>query len=146
MPRLRRPRPRLPACRRQLGGHRRPDLPGRHVPDRTTKGTSSSATTRKGFIKTADLDADGNITDVRDFDAQAGSVVDLKVAPDGSLYYLTYWPGALYRVSYNTTSHLPVAAAAADVIKGIEPLTVHFSSAGSHDPDGDPLSYHWDVR
>jgi glucose/arabinose dehydrogenase len=97
----------------------------------------------KGFIRNADLDAGGEITAVHEFDDQAGSVVDLKVAPDGSLYYLTYWPGALYRVSYNTTSHLPVAKAAADVTKGIEPLTVHFSSAGSEDPDGDPLSYHW---
>ena len=96
-----------------------------------------------GFIKNADLDANGNVTAVHDFDDQAGSVVDLKVAPDGSLYYLTYWPGALYRVTYNTTSHLPVANASADVTKGIEPLTVHFSSAGSHDPDGDPLTYHW---
>jgi glucose/arabinose dehydrogenase len=97
----------------------------------------------KRFIKNADLDADGDITAVHDFDDQAGTVVDLKVAPDGSLYYLTYWPGELYRISYNTTSHLPVANASADVTKGIEPLTVHFSSAGSNDPDGDPLSYQW---
>ena len=97
----------------------------------------------KGFIKNADLDSNGDVTAVHEFDDQAGSVVDLKVAPDGSLYYITYWPGALYRVSYNTASHLPVASASADVTKGIEPLTVHFSSAGSHDPDGDPLSYPW---
>jgi glucose/arabinose dehydrogenase len=97
----------------------------------------------KGFIKNADLDSEGNITAVHDFDDQAGSIVDLKVAPDGSLYYITYWPGAMYRVSYNTTSHLPVAKASADVTKGVEPLTVQFSSAGSHDPDGDELSYHW---
>jgi glucose/arabinose dehydrogenase len=97
----------------------------------------------KGFIRNADLDANGDVTAVHEFDEQAGSVVDFKVAPDGSLYYLTYYPGALYRVTYNTTSHLPVAGASADVTKGIEPLTVHFSSAGSRDPDGDPLSYHW---
>jgi glucose/arabinose dehydrogenase/PKD repeat protein len=96
-----------------------------------------------GFIKNADLDSNGDITAVHDFDDQAGAVVDVKVAPDGSLYYLTFWPGALYRVSYNTTSHVPVASASADVTKGVEPLTVHFSSAGSHDPDGDPLTYHW---
>ena len=53
----------------------------------------------KGFIKNADLDANGNITAVHDFDDQAGSVVDLKVAPDGSLYYITYFPGALYRIT-----------------------------------------------
>ena len=85
------------------------------------------------------------ITAVHDFDDQAGSVVDLKVAPDGSLYYITYYPGALYRISYNTTSHLPVANASADVTKGIEPLTVHFSSAGSRDPDGGELNYHVEI-
>ena len=98
---------------------------------------------RQGVHQARGPRLDGNITAVHDFDDQAGSVVDLKVAPDGSLYYITYCPGALYRVSYNTTSHLPVASASADVTKGVEPLTVHFSSAGSHDPDGDPLSYQW---
>jgi glucose/arabinose dehydrogenase len=97
----------------------------------------------RGFIRNADLDANGDVTAVHEFDEQAGSVVDLKVAPDGSLYYITYFPGALYRVTYNSSSHLPVANASADVTKGVEPLTVHFSSAGSRDPDGDPLSYHW---
>jgi glucose/arabinose dehydrogenase/PKD repeat protein len=98
----------------------------------------------RGFIRNADLDANGDVSAVHEFDEQAGSVVDLKVAPAGSLYYITYFPGALYRVTYNTTSHLPVANASADVTKGVEPLTVHFSSSGSRDPDGDPLSYHWD--
>jgi glucose/arabinose dehydrogenase/PKD repeat protein len=98
----------------------------------------------KGFIRNADLDANGDVSAVHEFDELAGSVVDLKVAPDGSLYYITYFPGALYRVTYNTTSHRPVASASADVTKGIEPLTVQFSSAGSHDPDDDPLAFHWD--
>jgi glucose/arabinose dehydrogenase len=97
----------------------------------------------KGFIKHADLDPNGDITAVHEFDDQAGSVVDLKVAPDGSLYYITYYPGGLYRVSHDATSGTPVANASADVTKGLEPLTVHFSSAGSRDPDGDPLSYQW---
>ena len=97
----------------------------------------------KGFIKHADLDSNGDITAVHDFDLQAGSVVDLKVAPDGSLYYITYYPGALYRVSFDTQSTTPVASASADVTKGLEPLTVHFSSAGSRDPDDDPLTYQW---
>jgi glucose/arabinose dehydrogenase len=97
----------------------------------------------RGFIRNADLDANGDVTAVHEFDEQAGSVVDLKVAPDGSLYYITYYPGALYRVTYNSTTHLPVAAASSDVTKGLDPLTVNFSSNGSRDPDGDELSYHW---
>ncbi|MGR6321147.1 PA14 domain-containing protein [Micromonospora soli] len=98
----------------------------------------------QGFIRMAQLDASGAVTAVDDFDTSAGSVVDLKVAADGSLYYLTYYPGELYRVTYNTTSHVPVAQAAADVTKGVGPLQVQFSSAGSSDPDGDPLTYRWD--
>ncbi len=97
----------------------------------------------KGFIKHADLDANGDITAVHEFDNVAGSVVDLKVAPDGSLYYITYYPGALYRIGHDGPTTAPVVVASADVTKGLEPLTVHFSSAGSHDPDGDPLSYEW---
>jgi glucose/arabinose dehydrogenase len=99
----------------------------------------------RGFIKRATLNADGTVAAVNDFDATAGSVVDLKVAPDGSLYYLTYYPGALYRISYDTTSHAPIANASADATKGVEPFTVHFSSNGTSDPDGDPLSYQWTV-
>jgi PKD repeat protein len=98
-----------------------------------------------GFIKRAVLDTNGNATSIVDFDTAAGSVVDLKVAPDGSLYYLTYYPGALYRVSYTVGNHTPKPVASADVAKGAEPLTVHFSSAGTTDPDGDPLTYSWDL-
>jgi glucose/arabinose dehydrogenase len=98
----------------------------------------------QGFIKRAVLDASGNVTGVYDFDTSAGSVVDLKVASDGSLYYLTYFPGELYRVTYNTTEHVPVAKASADVSLGVAPLQVHFSSSGSSDPDGDPITFHWD--
>lgn len=97
-----------------------------------------------GFIKRLTLDTAGNSTGAHDFDLGAGSVVDMKVAPDGSLYYITYYPGRLYRVSYSETNQIPVASAGADVTKGLNPLTVHFLSAGSLDPDGDPLTYLWD--
>lgn len=97
----------------------------------------------KGFIKRIQLDELGNSIGVYDFDLNAGSVVDLKVAPDGSLYYITYYPGRLYQVSYSTGNHSPSASATADKVKGIEPLTVQFSSTGSTDPDGDTISYFW---
>jgi PKD repeat protein len=68
----------------------------------------------------------------------------MKVAPDGSLYYITYYPGELHRIVYNSTSHAPVAAASANTTAGVEPLQVQFSSAGSSDPDGNPLTFQWD--
>jgi glucose/arabinose dehydrogenase/PKD repeat protein len=96
------------------------------------------------FIKYMKLNPDGTSAGVFDFDPAAGSVVDLKTAADGSLYYLTYYPGGLYKISYNTTNTTPKASASADVTKGAQPLTVHFSSAGTSDPAGKPLTYSWD--
>ncbi|MFI5910028.1 PA14 domain-containing protein [Dactylosporangium sp. NPDC051541] len=97
----------------------------------------------RGFIKRAVLDDAGQVTRVEDFDLEAGSVVDLKVGPDGAMYYLTYFPGQLYRVSYSPAGSAPVVHAAADVTGGAAPLTVRFSSAGTSDPDGDELHYTW---
>lgn len=99
----------------------------------------------RGFIKRLTLDSQANATGVFDFDLEAGSVVDIKVAPDGSMYYLTYIPGALYRITYATDNHFPTANAQADITKGTQPLTVHFSSQGSSDPDNDPLQFLWDL-
>jgi PKD repeat protein len=40
-------------------------------------------------------------------------------------------------------NHVPVASATATPSAGTAPLTVAFSSAGSSDPDGDPITYAW---
>jgi glucose/arabinose dehydrogenase len=98
----------------------------------------------RGFLKTAQLDTGGGVGSVADFDSAAGSVVDIRTGRDGSLYYLNYFPGELYQVTYNTVSHAPVAQASANVTKGVEPLKVRFSSAGSSDPDGGSLQFVWD--
>ena len=97
----------------------------------------------QGFIKRALFDNAGAVSSVEDFDIGAGSVVDLHTAGDGSLYYITYYPGRLYRINYSTGNHIPVANSSSDVTSGINPLTAHFSSLGSFDPDGDTLSYLW---
>jgi glucose/arabinose dehydrogenase len=98
----------------------------------------------KGFIRYLTLDKDGNAVSEHAFDTAAGSVVDLKVAPDGSLYYITYFPGRLYRVTHDTGSVMPVASASADVTSGMDPLTVQFSSEGSSVQEGLTPTYHWD--
>ncbi|MEK7643080.1 MAG: PA14 domain-containing protein [Patescibacteria group bacterium] len=96
-----------------------------------------------GFLKNLTFDAGGSVLQKNDFNPAAGSVVDLKEAPDGSLYYVTIFPGRLYRVSYSTGNQIPIANAGADITKGPGPLTVHFVSAGTTDPNGDLLTYSW---
>lgn len=98
----------------------------------------------QGFIKYLTLDANGNSTGVNTFDTNTGSVVDLKVAPDGSLYYLDIYPAALFQVIYSTGNKIPVVNATSDISQGLDPLLVNFSSSGTSDPDGDTLTYLWD--
>ncbi len=97
----------------------------------------------QGFIKGMNLDENGNNAGIYSFDDNAGSVVDMKVGPDGSMYYITYWPGRLYRISYNNGNGVPTANATSDITKGMDPMTVNFSSEGSSDPEDDELFYTW---
>lgn len=72
------------------------------------------------------------------------SAVSLQFGPFGSsqaLYYTTYAGGGqVRRLAYSQT---PVAEIAADPTSGAVPLMVSFSGAGSTNPGGGALTYHW---
>jgi cytochrome c len=78
--------------------------------------------------------------------------MDMRFGPDGALYMIEWGSGfggdntdsGIYRVDYVKGTRLPVAVAKADHTNGPAPLAVNFSSAGSHDPDGQTISYAWD--
>ncbi|MBB6470853.1 ThuA domain-containing protein [Sphaerisporangium rubeum] len=78
--------------------------------------------------------------------------MDLKFGPDGALYLIEWGSGfggdnadsGIYRIDYVKGTRPPVARASADKTDGPVPLTVQFSSAGSVDPDGKPLTFAWD--
>jgi cytochrome c len=79
--------------------------------------------------------------------------IDLKFGPDGDLYVLEYggrWfqasPDAkLVRIEFEAGNRRPVAVAATSKEGGVPPFEVTLSSAGTHDNDGDPLTYRWEV-
>ncbi len=72
--------------------------------------------------------------------------VDLQFGPDGALYYLTFGRGNLFRVSYvGGVNRQPVAHATVTPNNGAAPLEVTLDASDSFDPEGDPLTYHWDL-
>jgi glucose/arabinose dehydrogenase len=77
------------------------------------------------------------------FANNAGGPVSFFKGPDGDLYYVGIITGAIYHLAYSTGNQAPTAFAAANKTYGPAPLTVDFTSAGSFDPEGDPLTYAW---
>jgi glucose/arabinose dehydrogenase len=77
------------------------------------------------------------------FDSSAGTIADLGEGPDGNLYFVSVFEGTLSKISA-VGPFPPTAAAAATPNAGTGPLTTQFSSAGSSDPYGKPLTYSWD--
>ena len=77
------------------------------------------------------------------FVAGAANPVDLQIGPGGDLYYVDFDGGAIRRIQFTSGNQAPTAVILATPSSGPAPLTVTFSSAGSSDPDGDPITYSW---
>ncbi|MGV0777032.1 PKD domain-containing protein [Mycolicibacterium elephantis] len=100
----------------------------------------------QGWIKELTFDAEyTTLLGERTFDNQAGTAVKLLQGPDGNIYQLNIYPGELSRIAPSDGNRAPTAVLTATPSNGYAPLEVHFSSAGSSDPDpGTTLSYVWD--
>jgi cytochrome c len=105
------------------------------------------------WIKAVTLNANGTAGAIEPIPWSGTAIMDMEFGPDGALYVLDYgttWFGgdensALYRIEYNTGGNrAPIAQISATPSSGAAPLAVQFSSAGSNDPDGDPITYAWD--
>jgi glucose/arabinose dehydrogenase len=84
---------------------------------------------------------------VSDFWGPDNGPVDLKVGPDGALYYLSLYEGTVYKIQPVSTNRVPTASFTATPTSGVAPLAVSFNAGASSDPDGDPLTllYEWMV-
>jgi glucose/arabinose dehydrogenase len=69
--------------------------------------------------------------------------VDLQIGPEGDLFYADIASGRIVRVSYNNAG--PTAVAGATPTTGGVPLQVQFDGTGSTDPEGDTVTYEWDL-
>ncbi len=79
----------------------------------------------RGDIEAVSFDPTYN-TEISDnvFDSSVGTIADLQEGPDGNLYYVSIFEGTFSKIYPS--------------------LAVQFSSAGSSDPYGLPLTYSWD--
>ena len=113
----------------------------------TTRRTGSAAST---WTPTATCSAsqlraaDGSV------DGPYGDIVGLAEGPDGALYYIdlglstttaTFGDEQDPPDPVHPVNQSPTAVASADPTSGPAPLAVAFSSAGSADPEGQPLTY-----
>jgi PKD repeat protein len=113
----------------------------------------------QNWIKRLTFDANGNVNGVFNFeppdgslDGPYGDIVYLSEGPDGAVYYLDlgysdisgqFGISKIRRIRFTQNNQAPAAVAAANPTSGPAPLAVTFSSAGSVDPEGQPLTYSW---
>ena len=85
-------------------------------------------------------------SNIKGFVGGAANPVELQIGPDGNLYYVDIGGGTIRRIKYTAGANQPpVAVATANPTSGDIGMTVSFDGSGSSDPNGDPLSYAWDL-
>ena len=83
---------------------------------------------------------------IRTFVAGAANPVNLEIGPGGDLFYADFDGGTIRRIRYTSSvNQPPTAVASATPTSGSGPLTVNFNGSGSSDPNGDMLTYAWDL-
>jgi glucose/arabinose dehydrogenase/PKD repeat protein len=85
-----------------------------------------------------------DISKRRTFVGGAAQPVDLEIGPGGDLFYVDLG-GTVRRIRYFAQNQPPIAVATANPTSGAAPLTVAFDGRASNDPDGDTLTYAWDL-
>ncbi|HXW07158.1 MAG TPA: PQQ-dependent sugar dehydrogenase [Vicinamibacterales bacterium] len=110
----------------------------------------------RGWIMVITLDEQSNYVSMERFLPSYKPVepIDAKFGPDGDFYVLDYgstWfakspDSQLVRIEYTSGNRAPSVQITADRTGGIAPFKIAFSSAGTQDFDGDPLTYEWTVE
>ncbi|HXB30400.1 MAG TPA: ThuA domain-containing protein [Puia sp.] len=109
----------------------------------------------RGWIMAVTTDKNGDYLSMERFmpDYKFSNPMDMEFADNGDLYMLEYGSGwfsanddaRLIRIEYNGGNRNPKIVLAADKMGGALPFTVHLTSKGTKDPDGDSLKFTWKI-
>lgn len=97
----------------------------------------------QNWIKRVNFDNNNNVSSVTTVIDGDVWPVDMSTGVDGTIYYLDIAFGSLNRITHTTGNRKPVVQVSAVPTSGLAPLQVVFSSEGTIDPDGNPISYSW---
>jgi glucose/arabinose dehydrogenase len=101
----------------------------------------------QSWIKMFELDSNHQLVQIVDFADNADAPVDFALDPvTKDILYISITTNEIRRIRYTgiAGNSPPTAVASVTPDVGIMPLPVAFSSAGSFDVDGDPITYSWD--
>ncbi len=62
---------------------------------------------------------------------------------NGCAYVTSVYPAEIRRICFGANLN-PIVSVTPELVYGASPIEVQFSTVGTYDPEGDPLSCHWD--
>jgi glucose/arabinose dehydrogenase len=99
----------------------------------------------RNFIKVFSFDDSGNLLHVQNFADKIDSPVHMLQSPEGAMLVVSIHTGEIRRIRYvGGQNRPPLVYAKSSTRAGLKPFKVNFSSKGTFDPDGDPITYAWD--
>lgn len=109
----------------------------------------------RGWIFAVTMTEEGDFVSMEPFMANTefSNPIEMEMSPNGVMYMLEYGKGwftqnpdaRLVRIDYNGGNRKPVIATTIEPEKGASPLRIEASAAETNDPDGDNLTYQWNM-